>query len=120
MTKRFLIAGICILMLPLWLSPSPGDSSKGGAGAVVIALAGRTIGGDYCQCGVPGCICDPGEEPCGSPNNPCGGNMADPSDVPLPDPGGDSSDTDSSSDLDLGSGALLLLLAFFVWSRLRI
>lgn len=25
------------------------------------ALAGHTVSGGYCDCGAPGCICDPGE-----------------------------------------------------------
>jgi len=27
------------------------------------ALAGHNLGGGWCECGAPGCICDPGEEP---------------------------------------------------------
>ena len=29
----------------------------------VPALAGHNLAGGRCECGAPGCICDPGEEP---------------------------------------------------------
>lgn len=34
------------------------------------ALGGHTVaGGNWCQCGSPGCICDPGETPQGTTHN---------------------------------------------------
>jgi hypothetical protein len=45
------------------------------------AFAGHTIPGDWCDCGSPGCLCDPGETPLGSrasvPNESIQGKSAD-------------------------------------------
>lgn len=30
------------------------------------AFAGHTVPGDWCGCGAPGCICEPGEPPLGN------------------------------------------------------
>lgn len=45
------------------------------------AFAGHTLPNDWCDCGAPGCICDPGETPLGNmataPNESSQGKSAD-------------------------------------------
>lgn len=84
--KKFLAAVFMVVSLPIAVSVfSPGNQQAGPVN--VIAIAGRTTHGGWCECGTAGCICDPGEMP--------GGNVviqsdSDPSKKPAPvavDPG---------------------------------
>lgn len=52
--KQILITIVFLAALPLFAS------THGQSGSV--AFAGHTLSGGWCQCGCPGCICDPGEE----------------------------------------------------------
>jgi hypothetical protein len=52
--KRTLFTLIIIAALPLFASNVAPSGS--------VAFAGHTLGGNYCTCGCPGCICDPGEQ----------------------------------------------------------
>ena len=57
----------------------------------------HSVGGGYCECGAPGCICDPGENPRGSSaDNP---EKGAPTDVP--------------------SELAIALLALLLWLRLK-
>jgi hypothetical protein len=110
--KRLVVAAVCILALPL-LYPSQSEATNPSPYAIV-ALAGRTLAGGWCDCGTPGCICDPGEQPIGL------------SARPVSERNGRSLNQDTTSGsadrrfgFDLGSGALMLALAFFVWTRFR-
>jgi hypothetical protein len=111
--KRLVIAAVCILALPLLFSTSQSEKLTSPAAFSTVALAGHTVIGGWCDCGTPGCICDPGEQ---------GGNRA----TPVSDQNGRSLDQGSTSasarrtsGFDLGSSALMLALAFFVWTRFR-
>ena len=111
MRKRLVIAAACILALPLLFSPSQSLTSP--TAFSTVALAGHTNIGGWCDCGAPGCICDPGENH--------GGNIA----RPVTD-NNESSDqglspirAHSRSVFDYGTGTLILALALFLWARLR-
>jgi len=112
--KRLVIAAVCILALPLLLSPFPNEGLTSSAASSVVALAGHTNVGNWCECGTADCLCDPGEHPIGQR-------------VPLvSERNGKSRNQDASSGnagrtpgFDLGSSALMLALAFFAWARFR-
>jgi len=80
-----------------------------------VAYAGHSLGGNWCECGAPGCICDPGETPIGGRST---------------TPGSDRTDTSlkkgvapargyQTSGVDLGSTALVIAFAIFLWTRVR-
>jgi len=101
-----------MLTLPLWFSASPSDKLTKSAPFDTVAYAGHTNSGDWCLCGGPGCICDPGE---------LGGSSR-----PLPNKPEKAFDQSASpicshsqSGFDFGTGALVLALALFMWTRLR-
>jgi len=66
-----------------------------------VAFAGRTLAGNWCECGEPGCICDPGELPVGQSSQ----------SVP------DKSTQDTPH--DLGSKALLALAVLLLMLRYK-
>ena len=69
------------------------------------ALGGHTvINGGYCDCGAPGCICDPGERPLGN-------RVSEPDGVP------DKSTQDTPA--DFGSETLLVLAALLLVLRYK-
>ena len=109
MRIRLLLAAVCIFILPLVFSPS---DKLGTAPFATVAFAGHTLGGEWCLCGAPGCICDPGETR--------GSNSA----TPVTDK--ESSDqrlspirAHSRAGFDFGTGALILAFVLLVWARLR-
>ncbi|MEK6406235.1 MAG: hypothetical protein AABN34_04650 [Acidobacteriota bacterium] len=113
MAKRLLLTAVCLLVLPILNSPSGASGQKGAVAFQSVALAGHVIVGGWCDCGTPGCICDPGEVPVGQRAMPVSDQANDslnPGAIPIPE---------ALPDLDFGSGALLLALAFFLWTRLR-
>jgi len=75
-----------------------------------VAHAGHTTTHGYCDCGAPGCICDPGETP------PLGNHNT----VPLgSSPGNESVDQGPAPAADPTPGMLLIALAFMLWFRMR-
>src|SRR6185369_2704507 len=112
--KRIVFAAVCILALPLLFSPFPNDGLTSPSASSVVAVAGHNNMGNFCDCGTPGCICDPGEQPIGqrvplvSDRNGQSRNQGAPSGSAGRTPG-----------FDLGSSALMLALAFFLWARFR-
>lgn len=113
MRTRFVLAAACIIAFPLLFSTFQGSKLTSPPPFSTVALAGHTMLGGWCDCGAPGCLCDPGETP--------GGNRA----TPVTDKN-ESSDQGlspirarSHSGSDLGTGTLVLALALFVWARLR-
>jgi len=108
---RLLFAAVSILILPFVLSPIAGDKQTNFAPFATVALAGHTLSGDWCQCGVPGCICDPGEVGGSSRPLPNKGKAVDQTASP--------NRANSHSGFDFGTGALILALALFMWTRLR-
>ena len=100
MRKRLVIAAACILALPLVFSTSQSGQATHPTAFSMVALAGHSHIGGWCECGTPACICDPGES---------GGNL-------------NARPTDEQRDFvpgDSGAGFLMLALAFFLWTRLR-
>jgi hypothetical protein len=108
---KLLLAAVCILVLPMWFSQSPGDKLINSTPFATVALAGHTLLGNWCDCGTPGCICDPGEQQ--------GGQSAHPvADKSRTSKGRAPVGADPRGEFAFGSGALLLVFALFVWSRL--
>jgi len=101
-----------MLALPVWFSASPGDSDTCSTPFAPVAYAGHVLTGGWCECGAPGCICDPGEEQTGH-----GAPVTDQTKRPV-DQG--VSPIRERSGFDFGTGALILALALIVWSRLRV
>jgi hypothetical protein len=106
---RLLLAVIFLLALPMWFSTTKGVNTNS-APFVSIAIAGHTATGNYCECGAPGCYCDPGEEETGHAVKPV--KDAPPDKNPNPKPV-------RFYELDFGTAGFLLGLALFMWSRFR-
>lgn len=60
MIKRLLIAALCMFAVPILTSTS---RSHDYPFPNATAIAGHTMGGAYCDCGTPDCICDAVEAP---------------------------------------------------------
>jgi hypothetical protein len=73
-----------------------------------IALAGHTTMGNWCECGGPGCICDPGEV--GGSSRPAPAKASS---------GSKGVNQGSTPDVDVASGLLTLALAFLFRLRMR-
>jgi hypothetical protein len=88
----------------LFSSPQNGKPDESSP-FVTVVMAGRTGYGGWCECGTPGCICDPDELP--------GGNLVarSPGDEPL--------DKTNAPDVDPMMGAMVMMLALLFWLRLR-
>ena len=110
MTIRLVFAALCMLSLPMWFSPASGVTSSPSPYATV-AIAGHNLAGGWCECGAPGCICDPGEEMTGHSTS----LVPDAS----PSKGNTKAKRGRVTELDFGSSAILIVLALFAWSRMR-
>ncbi|HLG15712.1 MAG TPA: hypothetical protein VJH03_14595 [Blastocatellia bacterium] len=113
MRKRLVGAVLCMLVLPIGFSDSPSSKLTDSTPFSMVAQAGHTTGGNWCQCGTGGCACDPGEEPIVNAINPSdqSGGSSDQGAPPSADPPGG---------YDLGTGALMMLaLLFTVWIKVR-
>jgi hypothetical protein len=109
-TRLIFAAAVCILALPLWFSTSTGNNPTNSAMFSPVAYAGHTTSGYWCECNTPGCICDPGE-----------GGMGRQSSVPTIKPVAIApASMREGSGFDPGTAVLALVLALFVWNRLRI
>jgi hypothetical protein len=93
----------------MWFSTSRYDNTNS-APFVTVAIAGHTAAGNYCECGAPGCICDPGEEMRGHSASTVKDSSLENS---------RKTKLGRASGLDFGTTAFLLGLAFFMWSRFR-
>ena len=111
MKTKLLLAVVCLLALPMWFSPSKGDKLTNSTPFATVALAGHTVLGGWCECGAPGCLCEPGEGITGQSATTAPDASA-PRGNPRAKPG-------RVTELDFGSGAILIALALFVWSRMR-
>ena len=114
MRKRLVFAALCILAVPLLFASSENAKLTSPTPFAPVALAGHTIYGGWCECGPPGCACDPGELPIGQSAS----LVSDRNGRSL-NQGATSASAGQTSGLDLGSSALMLALAFFVWTRFR-
>lgn len=112
--KRIFACLFITAVLPLMVSPTQNNSTNP-APFMTVAFAGHSLpSGGWCECGAPGCICDPGEEPIGQSTS----LVSDRADGSLKH-GATPRSAGASSDFDFGSSTLLLALAFFLWTRLR-
>jgi hypothetical protein len=107
---RLLLAAVCILALPICFSLCRVDNRINSTPFATVALAGHTVVGAWCECGSPGCICDPGEQPIGRRSH----QGLDTDTYKGRAPVG----LDPKAEFAFGSGALLLVFALFAW-RLR-
>jgi hypothetical protein len=102
--KKFLAAVFMVASLPIAVSFfSPGNQQPGPVN--VIAIAGRTTHGGWCECGTAGCICDPGEVP--------GGNIRI-------QPDSKSNKEPAPEAVDPGAAVLLVLFSLLLGVRLRL
>ena len=109
MRTRLLVAVVCILAIPMWLSPSKGDKLTNLTPFATVAVAGHSLAGDWCSCGAPGCICDPGEV----------AGSARPISNASPVQNSGKAKPSRASGPDFGTGAFLIGLALLIWSRMR-
>src|SRR5438309_6892906 len=109
--KRIFACLFITAVLPLMASQTQNGSTNSVPFATV-ALAGHTVSGGWCECGTPGCICDPGE--LGQSNKPVPNQIEKPSHQTASPTRGH-----SRSGFDFGSAALILALSLFLWTRLR-
>ena len=58
--KRMLACSILMLVMPV-ITTILQPRSMQNAPFASSAFAGHTLSGTFCQCGCPGCFCDPGE-----------------------------------------------------------
>jgi hypothetical protein len=100
-----------MLMLPVFFAPADNHENTASVPFATVAIAGHNLAGGWCDCGAPGCICDPGENQ--------GGNSARPISDDSPSQRNPKAKSGRVSELDFGTGAFLIGLALFMWSRLR-
>lgn len=108
MKKKLFLAIFCMLVLPFICSVSQNREATNTSPFNTVAIAGRTIMGGFCQCGCPGCMCDPEEQATCS----YGLVARDSSQT------GDAPETGDSG-FDPASGVMLLALFFLVAARFR-
>src|SRR5437016_13672519 len=109
--KRIFACLFITAVFPLMASLTQ-NSLTNTAPFATFAYAGQTSVGGWCECGAPGCICEPGE--LGNSSRSLPNQTEKPSRQnasPIRE--------QSRSGFDFGTGALMLALAFFVWTRLR-
>jgi len=95
----------------MWFSASESNKLNNSTPFATVAFAGHTVAGNFCECGTPACLCDPGEEMTGHSVRPvpdASPNQRNPKAKP-----------DRLSGLDFSTGAFLIGLALFMWARLR-
>jgi hypothetical protein len=106
--KRLVIAAACILALPLLFSAPQNGKLTNPAPFSTVALAGHTSVGNWCECGTPGCICDPGE--LGGSSRPAPAKASSK---------GKGVNQGSAPDVDVASGLLALALGLLFLLRMR-
>jgi hypothetical protein len=92
----------------MWFSLSMGDKLTNSTPFATVALAGHNLAGNWCDCGTPGCACDPGEL----------GGSARPISNASPVQNSSKAKPSRGSGLDFGT-ALLIGLSLLMWSRMR-
>jgi len=105
-----------LAVFPLRTSPAQVCNNAPSLAAVVFAGHVNSGGGGTCQCGCPGCECDPGESPsdCTRINR-----------VTPPDAGGAADRVKAAKGkgggpgLDFGTSAMVVVMALWLWARLR-
>ena len=107
--KRIFACSLLILAVPIITATlQPGASSN--APFASTAFAGHTTTGSWCDCGCPGCICDPGEqiEMCLPGAKDVGGNAVTPTGEPA-----------RSSQSEVPAAALFVGTGLLIWKRIR-
>jgi len=106
--KRIFACSFLVLAFPIFTALLQPDS-KSNAPFASIAIAGHTVSGGYCQCGCPGCLCDPDEgmEMC-IPENKNAQQLAASANSPM-----------GSSGSDIPAAALFLGTGLLILQRLR-
>lgn len=112
MRTKLTLAILCILTVPLWFSDSPPGEPGATIPVAAIAYAGHTTTGNWCECGTPGCICDPGEEQIGY-----GATQTNDQNKKTVDQR--RSMIRTRDGFDFGTGVLMLALVLLMWTRLR-
>ena len=107
--KRIFACSLLILALPIITDMlQPGESRN--APFASTAFAGHTTSGGWCDCGCPGCICDPGEqiEMCLPGAKDIQDRAVNASDAPAP-----------SSQSEVPAAALFIGTGLLIWKRIR-
>ena len=108
MRKMLFVVAVCsILTFPV-LNPNQSGVSS-------LVYAGHSNVGNFCECGCPGCICDPGEQATSCLNNVVSSDNGPKKAKNRTAP---SADMPGANDFDLGSGALLVALALLMLRRM--
>ncbi|MCI0485153.1 MAG: hypothetical protein L0229_00860 [Blastocatellia bacterium] len=115
MRKSLMLGIIFVLALPVLGSLFKSENSVDSTPFASVAYAGHTGPGEWCECGCPGCICDPEEQPIS-----CQGNIVsqDKGSKGTDSTGDFSKKVSKSPGFDPGSGALLMALLFLMWRRM--
>jgi hypothetical protein len=98
-----------MLILPLFGAVSGYRKSTVASPFNTVAIAGHSTPSGWCECGCPGCICDPGEVPT------CNNGL-------VVEPSQNNSDPVSAApeeDTDMSEGLMLIAVLFFLWARFR-
>lgn len=109
---RLLFAVVCMLFLPIFLSPSVGDKQINSAPFVTVVMAGHvTPLGYYCECGSSSdCICDEGESSVITQT--ASDRLSKNGSTGL-------SGARAANGVDLGAGAMIFALALLLGLRMR-
>jgi hypothetical protein len=107
--KRMFACSLLVLAVPIINATlQPGANSN--APFAATAFAGHTTAGGWCECGCPGCLCDPGEqiEMCLPDAKDAAGIAIDPAGVPAP-----------SSQSQVPAAAFFVGTGLLIWKRIR-
>jgi len=107
--KRIFACSLLILVVPIITATlQPGANSNSPFAST--AFAGHTTAGTHCQCGCPGCICDPGEQidMCIPGAKDTLGNDVNSTGAPV-----------QSSHSDVPAAALFIGTGLLIWKRIR-
>lgn len=112
--KRIFACLFVMAVLPLMASPDRNGSTNAVPFVAVVYAGHSTMGGGWCNCPSPGCVCDA--------NEPHGMQPAPPvsdRDDRTSNHDGASAGTEQTTRFDFASSGLMLALALFLWTRLR-
>lgn len=107
--KRIFACSLLMLALPI-ISATLQSGTNSNLPFASTALAGHTLSGGWCECGCPGCICDPGEqiEMCLPGAKDIQGKPVNAPDAPAP-----------SSQSEVPAAALFIGTGLLIWKRIR-
>ncbi len=107
--KRIFACSLMIIAFPI-ITATLQSGGSGNTPFASNAFAGHTTTGGYCQCGCPGCICDPGEQidMCIPGAKDTLGNDVNSTGAPV-----------QSSHSDVPAAALFIGTGLLIWKRIR-